>query len=104
LWWQESKHPAPEDFIFANRTGGFIDPQNYRKKMRKLSEDLDVPKLTFQVIRRTIATLGQKRERLRTSRLCCALAAGDYHRRLHAGDSRKREGDLIQPAAASSRL
>jgi hypothetical protein len=33
LWRQESMHPAPEDFIFANRTGGFIDPQNYRKKM-----------------------------------------------------------------------
>jgi integrase len=63
LWRQESKHPKPEDFIFPNRLkkGGFIDPQNYRKKMRKLAEDLKLPKLTFQVIRRTIATLGQKK-------------------------------------------
>ena len=61
LWRQESKHPAPEDFIFANRTGGFIDPQNYRKKMRKSRDDLNLPKLTFQVIRRTIATLAQKK-------------------------------------------
>jgi integrase len=30
--------------------------------MRKLSRDLGLPKLTFQVIRRTIATLGQKKE------------------------------------------
>jgi integrase len=63
LWRQESKHPKREDFIFSNRLkkGGFIDPQNYRKKMRQLSEDLDLPKLTFQVIRRTIATLAQKK-------------------------------------------
>ncbi|HEV3036993.1 MAG TPA: tyrosine-type recombinase/integrase [Candidatus Angelobacter sp.] len=47
--------------IFPNRLGGFIDPQNYRKKMRKLGEELGLPKLTFQVIRRTIATLGQKK-------------------------------------------
>ena len=60
LWRQESKHSKPEDFIFPNRSGGFIDPQNYRKKMRKLGEELELPKLTFQVIRRTIATLAQK--------------------------------------------
>ncbi len=61
LWRQESRNPTPEGFIFPNRFGGFIDPQNYRRKMRKLSRDLGLPKLTFQVIRRTIATLGQKK-------------------------------------------
>jgi integrase len=63
LWKQESKHSTPDDFIFSNRLrkGGFIDPQNYRKKMRKLGEELGLPKLTFQVIRRSIATLGQKK-------------------------------------------
>ncbi len=63
LWKQESKHSSPEDFIFSNRLrkGGFIDPQNYRRKMRKLGQELGLPKLTFQVIRRTIATLGQKK-------------------------------------------
>ena len=63
LWKQESKHSEPDDFIFPNRLrkGGFIDPQNYRKKIRKLGEELGLPKLTFQVIRRTIATLGQKK-------------------------------------------
>lgn len=63
LWRQESKHPAPEDFIFSNRLrkGGFIDPHNYRKKLRRLARDLGLSKLTFQVIRRTIATLAQKK-------------------------------------------
>jgi len=61
LWRQKCKNPAPEGFIFPNRLGGFIDPQNYRKKMRKLGEHLGLPKLTFQVIRRTIATLAQKK-------------------------------------------
>lgn len=32
LWRQESKHPEPEHFIFPNRLGGFIDPQNYRNE------------------------------------------------------------------------
>src|SRR5262249_54938720 len=62
LWKQESKHAEPDSFIFPNRLrkGGFIDPQNYRRKMRALGDKLGLPKLTFQVIRRTIATLGQK--------------------------------------------
>jgi integrase len=63
LWRRESKHSKPDNFIFPNRSGkgGFIDPQNYRRKMRTLGEKLGLPKLTFQVIRRTIATLGQKK-------------------------------------------
>jgi len=53
----------PDDFIFPNRfrRAEFIDPQNYRRKMQKLGDKLGMPKLTFQVIRRTIATLGQKK-------------------------------------------
>jgi integrase len=61
LWRQESKYPEPEHFVFPNRLGGFIDPQNYRKRMKKFREKLELPKLNFQVIRRTIATLGQKK-------------------------------------------
>jgi Tfp pilus assembly major pilin PilA len=35
---------------------------NYRKRvLHKLARDLELPKLTFQVIRRTIATLAQKK-------------------------------------------
>jgi integrase len=52
----------PEAFIFPNREGSFMDPSNYRKKvLHKLAEELELPKLTFQVIRRTIATLGKSK-------------------------------------------
>jgi hypothetical protein len=51
--------PAPDAFIFANQAGGFLDTDYYRKRvLHKLARD---PKLTFQVIRRTIATLAQKK-------------------------------------------
>ena len=50
----------PEAFMFPNRDGSFMDPSNYRKRvLHKLAEELELPKLTFQVIRRTIATLGK---------------------------------------------
>jgi integrase len=50
----------PEAFMFPNRDGSFMDSSNYRKRiLHKLAEELDLPKLTFQVIRRTIATLGK---------------------------------------------
>ncbi|MBB5341417.1 site-specific integrase [Tunturiibacter gelidoferens] len=53
---------SEDDFIFANEVGGFLDTDNYRKRvLHKLARDLGLPKLTFQVIRRTIATLAQKK-------------------------------------------
>ena len=48
-------------FIFRGRFGGPLDSSNFRKRvLHKLAEELELPKLTFQVIRRTIATLAQK--------------------------------------------
>jgi integrase len=48
----------PDAFIFRGRFGGPMDPSNFRKRvLHKLAEELKLPKLTFQVIRRTIATL-----------------------------------------------
>ena len=53
---------SPEDFIFENEEGGFLDTDNYRKRvLHKIARELQLPKLTFQVIRRTIATLAQKK-------------------------------------------
>jgi integrase len=47
-------------FIFSTRDGGFQDTDNYRKRvLHKLAVRLGLPKLTIQVIRRTIATLAQ---------------------------------------------
>jgi integrase len=61
-WKQQSPDPSPDAFIFPNQTGGFLDTDNYRKRvLHKLARDLGLPKLTFQVIRRTIATLAQKK-------------------------------------------
>jgi integrase len=61
-WKRQCPNPSPEAFIFPNKKGGFMDTSNYRNRvLRKLAEDLDLPKLTFQVIRRTIATLAQKK-------------------------------------------
>ena len=51
---------SSEAFIFPGRNGGFIDSSNYRKRvLHKLAKQLGLPKLTFQVIRRTIATLAK---------------------------------------------
>ena len=62
VWKKQSPNPSPEVFIFPNQTGGFLDMDNYRKRvLHKLAKDLGLPKLTFQVIRRTIATLAQKK-------------------------------------------
>ena len=58
----KSPHLSPDDFIFANEVGGFLDTDNFRKRvLYKLARNLELPKLTFQVIRRTIATLAQKK-------------------------------------------
>jgi integrase len=60
-WRKQCPDPSSEAFIFAAPRGGFMDSSNYRKRvLHKLAEKLGLPKLTFQVIRRTIATLAQK--------------------------------------------
>ncbi len=60
---QHGLPPSDEEaFMFPNRDGSFMDPSNYRKRvLHKLATELGLPKLTFQVIRRTIATLAQKK-------------------------------------------
>jgi integrase len=62
LWKQECRDSSPDAFIFPDAKGGFMNTGNYRKRvLHKLARDLGLPKLTFQVIRRTIATLAQKK-------------------------------------------
>ncbi len=51
---------SPGAFMFPGRFGGPMDSGNFRHRvLHKLAVELDLPKLTFQVIRRTIATLGK---------------------------------------------
>jgi integrase len=59
---RKSTSVLPDDFMFENEEGGFLDTDNYRKRvLRKIARELQLPKLTFQVIRRSIATLAQKK-------------------------------------------
>jgi hypothetical protein len=60
---QECPNSSPEAFIFAkNKKGEFMDSGNFRRRvLHRLAEELKLPELTFQVIRRTIATLAQKK-------------------------------------------
>ena len=67
LWKQQCKDSSPNAFIFPNsrkrngaKTNGFIRTDNYRARVLKsVGEKLALPKLNFQVLRRTIATLAQ---------------------------------------------
>jgi len=67
LWKQECTDPSPDAFIFPNarkrngaKKNGFIRTGNYRSRvLKKLAEELQLPKLNFQVLRRTMATLAQ---------------------------------------------
>ena len=69
LWKQECPDRSPEAFIFPNarrrsgaKTNGFIRTDNYRTRvLKKLAEQLGLAKLNFQVLRRTMATLAQKK-------------------------------------------
>lgn len=61
-WRKQCADSSPEAFIFPNQDGDLMDTSNYRNRvLRKLAADLKLPKFTFQVIRRTIATLAQKK-------------------------------------------
>jgi integrase len=60
LWKQECPDSSPDSFIFPNTDGGFMDTGNYRNRILiPLAEKLGLPKLNFQVLRRTMATLAQ---------------------------------------------
>lgn len=57
----EHAKASPDAFIFPNADGGFMDTANYRFRVLKpLADDLGIPKLNFQILRRTMATQAQK--------------------------------------------
>ena len=56
-WKTEGKDASPDAFIFPNADGGFMDAANYRYRVLKpLAEELGIPRLNFQILRRTMAT------------------------------------------------
>ncbi len=57
---RKGQDTSPGGFMFPGRFGGPMDSSNYRHRvLHKLARELGFPKLNFQVIRRTIATLGK---------------------------------------------
>jgi integrase len=59
-WKKICPDSSPEAFIFPNQDGGFMDADNFRKRvLHPIAVKLGLPKVTFQVIRRAIATLAQ---------------------------------------------
>lgn len=67
-WKLVCPNSTPDGFIFPNRDGDFLDPNNYCKRVSaRLRETLGLPKLDFRVIRRTIATLSQTKGNLKDS-------------------------------------
>ena len=60
LWKSENPKARPDSFIFPNTRGGFLDTKNYRNRvLMPLAEKLGVPKVNFQILRRTMATQAQ---------------------------------------------
>jgi integrase len=57
----KQKNRDPEGFMFPNSRGGFITKDNYlRRVLYPVAEKLGLPKLNFQVLRRSFSTLAQK--------------------------------------------
>jgi integrase len=60
-WKEVCPNSSPDAFIFSNADGGVMDTGNYRNRVLKpLAEKLNVPKLNFQILRRTMATRAQR--------------------------------------------
>lgn len=57
----------PDVFIFRNENGDFLDSGNFQKRVvNQLVETLSLPKLTFQIVRRTIETLSHTKGHLKS--------------------------------------
>jgi integrase len=112
-----------DEFIFPNTDGGFMDADNYRFRVLKpLAESLGIPKLNFQVMRRTMATQAQKmgsvkdiQAHLRRSRPdttaneymqelpeSVQAMVGSVYAMLRKGDGNQTSDDLPQKAANAS--
>lgn len=60
LWKSESSDASPDAFIFQNADGGILRVDNYWERvMKPLAQRLGIPRLNFQILRRTMATQAQ---------------------------------------------
>jgi integrase len=59
-WHSKSKRNGDEDYIFPNADGGFLLKENYSKRvLADLAKRAGIPRLNFQILRRTVATHAQ---------------------------------------------
>ena len=73
---------------------GFLDTDNYRKRvLHKIARELQLPKLTFQVIRRTIATLVRKKGTIKDVQGVMRHSRTAMTTDVYAGNSGKRSVD-----------
>lgn len=60
-WKDVCPNSSADAFFFANADGGVMETGNYRNRVLKpLAEKLNVPKLNFQILRRTMPTRAQR--------------------------------------------
>ena len=100
LWKQECPDHFPEAFIFPNarkrngaKKNGFIRTENYRARvLAKVATELGLPKLNFQVLRRTMATLAQTKGGVKDVQGVLRSQQGRHHGEcLHAADRSQRQ-------------
>jgi integrase len=59
-WLSKTDYGGEEDFIFPNADGGFLLAPNYQNRvLKELAALADIPRLNFQILRRTAATHAQ---------------------------------------------
>jgi integrase len=115
---------SPYAFIFPNLRGGFMDTGNYRNRvLNPLAEKLGLPKLNFQVMRRTMATQAQSMGSVKDIQAHLRHAKADttaneymqelpesvkkmvgsvYEMLKKGGDSEQNSGDLLPIATNAS--
>jgi integrase len=67
-WRKLTTWPADSDFIFPNSKGGFLDYENFDARvLQPIREKLAIPKLNFQILRRSYATraIGERKGTLK---------------------------------------
>ena len=100
---KKSPELSPDDFIFANEVGGFLDTDNFRKRvLHKLARNLRTSEADVSGYPAHDCDSGSEEgHRQGRARRDAPLTDGDDNRCLHAGDSRERAGDgqLHQPGA-----
>ena len=101
LWKQECTDPSPDAFIFPNarkrngaKKNGFIRTGNYRSRvLKKLAEELKLPKLNFQAATHD-GDIGPDKGRGKRRAGHLGTQQGRHHSQcLHAGDRGRRQTD-----------